>query len=106
MMIDTKTTIQQFRIYIYELCNRAKEFGFKSDEGWKRNVISDTEKVAIEKQHHPVVSIKALPKVLSELFRPVKDTLSQIKSNFVANPENLSVQGLQYLVVYNLNRVR
>lgn len=93
MMIDTKTTIQQSRIYIYELCNHAKEFGLSNDEDWKLNVISDTEKVAIEKQHHPVVSIKALPELLSELFRLVKDTLSQIKSNFVANPENLSVQG-------------
>ncbi|MDV6217847.1 hypothetical protein R1T15_25260 [Mucilaginibacter sp. L3T2-6] len=108
MMINTKTAIQQARIYIYELDNCAREFGFKADEGWKLNVLSDAEKVVVEKQYHPVISVKALPEVLSELFNLVKDALSQVKPNIINSmtPENLSMCGLQYLVAYNPKRVR
>lgn len=108
MMINTKTAIQQARIYIYELDNCAREFGFKADEGWKLNVLSDAEKVAIEKQYHPVISVKALPEALSELFNLVKDALSRVKSNITnpMKPESLSARELQYLVAYNPKRIR
>jgi hypothetical protein len=105
-MIDAKTIIRQSRIYVYELDNCAREFGFKDDEGWKLNIVSGAEKAAIEKQYHPVVSIKALLEILSVLFNLVKDALSQVKSNITTNPENLSMHGLQYLIAYNPQRIR
>lgn len=107
-MINTKTALQQARGYIYELDNCVREFGFKADEGWKLNVVSNTEKEAIEKQYHPVIAVMALLETLAELFNFVKDALTQIKSNITnsMNPERLSACGLQYLIVYSPKRIR
>jgi hypothetical protein len=107
MMTNTKTTIQQAQIYVYELGNCAKEFGFKADEGWELSAASDAEKTSIEKQYHPVISAKVLPEILSELFNLVRGGLSQVESGITNSkyPNHLPARELQYLVAYNPKRL-
>ncbi|WP_199120781.1 hypothetical protein [Pedobacter sp. ASV28] len=106
-MINKKTAPQQAKVYVYELGNCAKEFGFKADEGWELSAASDAEKMAIEKRYHPVISVKVLPEILSEFFDLVNDTLMQLKSGITntINPGSLLVRESQYLVAYNPKRL-
>ncbi len=104
-MINTKTVEQQASIYVYDLNNCAREFGFKSEEGWEIGLASDSEKKAIEKKYFPTVSVRALPEMLAELFHLVKKRLSQANSGNSMHSVNVDLN-FQYLVAYNSKRLR
>jgi len=103
-MKENKVTNYQAMVYVYDLSNCAKEFGFKNDEVWELNVVSDTGRKEIEKMYHPTVSIKVLPEMLSELFKIVKQHSEGI-INFIEGVNSPS-RDLEYLVAYNLKRFR
>lgn len=107
-MISTKTVAQQALVYVYNLNNCAKEFGFKAEEGWELSLASQFEKAEIEKKYYPTVSAKVLPEILGQLFNMVKTILKQVKSGIsnAVDPNTLSTPSLQYLVAYNPNRLR
>jgi len=98
----------QAKMYVYDLNNTAREYGFKPDEGWELNVATQDEKVFIEKRYHPTIAAKVLPEILSELFGVVKDKLSQVKSEIRNNLQtgNINNTELQYLVAFNPKRPR
>jgi hypothetical protein len=98
----------QAKLYVYDLNNCAREFGFKDDEGWELNLVSNEEKTSLQKKYYPVVTTKVVPEVLAELFTQVKDQLVQAKSNIQnkLDMERLSVHDLQYLVAFNPKRYR
>lgn len=98
------TTIeQQARMYVYDLDNRAQELGFKRDEGWSLRAVALEEKIAIEKQYYPTVSVKALSEKLAELFDLVKGKLEVSKPGFISDL-GLTSPGMEYLVAYNPQR--
>jgi hypothetical protein len=106
-MITAKTIAQEASMYVFDLDNCAKEFGFKADEGWELSMVSSEGKRDLEKQYYPTISVKGLPEMLSPLFNMVKEKLIQAASGIVnsldsANAENLQ---LQYIVAYNPKRV-
>ncbi len=70
----------QANLYIYDLHNCAKEFGFKTEDVWEVGLVTDVEKSAIEKKYFPTISIKILPAILLETFEMVKEKLLQAKS--------------------------
>lgn len=102
-----KNTQHQALLYAYDLGNRANEHGFKADEGWELGMASVEKKASLEKQYHPVVSLKVIPENLAELFRLVKDRLSEIRPGYIglSNPTPGLDQDLQYLVAYSPKRV-
>lgn len=103
-----KAVEMQATMYVYDLNNCAREFGFKVDEGWELNVATKDEKVSIEKKYHPTIATKVLPEILSELFGVVRDKLIQTKADIRnnLNPNNANNNELQYLVAFNPKRVR
>src|SRR5476651_2280664 len=99
----------QAKMYVYDLNNCAREFGFKPDEGWELNVATSDEKTAIERRYYPTIATKVLPEILSELFGVVKDKLVQVKSdirNTLDTGGKSNNAELQYLVAFNPKRVR
>jgi hypothetical protein len=106
--MDNQKLAYQAKLYVYDLNNCAREFGFKDDEGWELNLVSGEEKTSIQKKYYPVVTTKVVPEVLAELFNEVKSQLVQAKSNIQnkLDVERLSVHDLQYLVAFNPKRYR
>jgi hypothetical protein len=98
----------QAKLYVYDLNNCAREFGFKDDEGWELNLVSNEEKATLQKRYYPVVTTKVVPEILAELFNEVKAQLVQAKSNIQnkLDTDRLSVHDLQYLVAFNPKRYR
>lgn len=98
----------QARLYVYDLNNCAKEFGFKDDEGWELSLATLEGKASLHKKYHPVISAKVVPEILAELFSQVKSQLVQAKSNIQNNfnAEGLGAVDLQYLVAFNPKRFR
>jgi hypothetical protein len=106
-MITKKTVAQEASLYVFDLNNCAREFGFKADEGWELNVASAEQKRDIEKRYYPTMSAKGLPEILSPLFNLVAEKLIQVKSGIVnsLNEQSLAGRDLQYIVAYNPKRL-
>jgi hypothetical protein len=103
-----KNVEMQASVYVYDLNNTAREFGFKIDEGWELNIATQDEKTDIEKRYHPTITTKVLPEIISEMFGLVKDKLIQVKSE-IRNNINTTVRpdsNLEYLVAFNPKRPR
>lgn len=97
------TVEQQAKMYVYDLDNRAKELGFKTDEAWSLKAVDTADKAAIEKQYYPTVSVKALPEKLVELFDLVKSKMGQPKPGVTDEAEQPQ-RGMEYLIAYNIQR--
>lgn len=107
-MAINKAAEMQASIYVYDLNNTAREFGFKPDEDWELNVATQEEMVDIEKRYHPTITTKVLPEIISEMFGLVKDKLIHVKSE-IRNNLNTNIRpdsNLQYLVAFNPKRPR
>jgi len=106
--MDNQKVALQAKLYVFDLNNCASEFGFKDDEGWELNLVSNDEKVSLQKRYYPMVSTKVVPEVLAELFNEVKSQLVQAKSNIQnkLDTDRLTAHDLQYLVAFNPKRYR
>jgi len=98
----------QAKIYVYDLNNCAREFGFKDDEGWELSLANTEERTALEKKYYPIISTKVLPEILTELFGVVKSKLVQAASNIQNKLDVSRMPGhdMQYLVAFNPKRHR
>jgi hypothetical protein len=98
----------QAKIYVYDLKNCAREFGFKADENWEVSMATSAEKAAIEKQYFPTLSASVLPEMLAEMFGSVKFKLTQKLAGLENALDTAAIrrQHLQYLVAYSPNRLR
>lgn len=97
----------QARIYVYDLKNCAREFGFKAEEHWVIKAVNSTEKTALERTYFPTISAKVLPEMLAEMLASVKFKLSQQ----LTGPEKgldvvrIRQQEMQYLLAYSPARL-
>ena len=106
-MID-QTIEFQAKIYVYDLKNCAREFGFKADEHWEVSMATIAEKTAIEQQYFPTLSASVLPEMLAEMLGSVKFKLTQKLAGIEKALDTATIreQHLQYLVAYSPNRLR
>lgn len=95
----------QAKIYVYDLKNCAREFGFKADENWDVSMVTTQQKADIEKKYFPTLSAKVLPEMLAEMLGSVKFKLSQGIEK-VLDTAAIRQQHFQYLVAYSPNRLR
>lgn len=95
----------QAKIYVYDLNNCAREFGFKADENWDVSMVTSQQKAAIEKKYFPTLSAKILPEMLAEMLGSVKFKLNQGIEK-VLDAGSIRQQQLQYLVAFSPNRLR
>jgi hypothetical protein len=98
----------QAKIYLNDLINCSRYFGFKADEVWEIILVSDAEKSAIEKKYFPTISAKGLPETLSEVYHMVKSKLIQTKYDLNKKAHSIHVSGTnpKYLVAFNPYRQR
>ena len=94
--------------YIYDLANTATENGFKTNEHWEVNMVSEFEKLAIEKKYYPTVASSFIPEIIIHAFELVK---AQLKQTIIQHTEALDKYvepkpALQYLIAYNPDRLR
>jgi hypothetical protein len=107
--MSNQTVEFQAKMYVYDLNNCAKEFGFKPDENWELSLASATEARDLEKRYFPTITTKVLPEILAELMRVVKTKLIEAKAGFERKFDNgvTAADGeLQYLVAFNPKRTR
>ena len=104
----TEQTIEfQARVYVYDLQNCAREFGFKTDENWEITLASAHEKILLEKRYFPAVSLKTMPESLIELLRLIRLKLRQkINNDTTPDAKMIRQQELQYVVAYSTGRQR
>lgn len=100
-MID-KSVESQAREYIYDVKNCASEFGQSTLDGWEFSLVTDAQKIKIEKNYYPTVSAHPAQEALFELFRLVKSKLllptGKTENNFDVNSVDKNVA---YLIGFN-----
>jgi hypothetical protein len=106
--MNDQTVEFQAKVYVYDLNNCAREFGFKADEIWEVDMASSHDKADIEKKYFPTLSAKVLPEMLAEMMSSVKFKLSQRLAGIEKNTDatHIRQQELQYLIAYSPNRLR
>jgi hypothetical protein len=95
------------KIYVYDLKNCAREFGFKADENWVVSMANSAEKAAIEKQYFPTLSAGVQPEMLAQVFEAVKFKLTQKPARLENALDTAAIrkQHLKYMVAYSPDRI-
>jgi hypothetical protein len=101
--IETET-----RMYMYDLLNTAKEFGFKAEDSWELSMVTNTDRIRIQKDYYPTIAAKVGPEILLQVFHTVKTRLNQTfnKEPQKTDERNPPVEDLNYLVAFNPKRPR
>lgn len=89
--------------YVYDLKNRASEFGFNNLEGWQFSLVSDVEKIKIEKEYYPTMSANPAQEVLLEFLRLVKAKLMlpSSKDGYDFDVNSTAHRDIQHLIAFN-----
>ena len=103
--MSNQTVEVQARIYVYDLENCAREFGFRADESWEVGMVNNQQKADIEKKYFPTLSTKVLPEMLTEMLGSGRFKLSKGMEKAV-DTGTIRQQHFQYLVAYSPNRLR
>lgn len=103
-----ETIEAQTRMYLYDLMNTAKEFGFKADDNWELSLVTDTERIKIQKDYYPTIAQKVFPEILLQVFHLIKLRLNQSLNKEEESMSNRSVvsNDLSYIVAFNPKRQR
>jgi hypothetical protein len=103
-----KTVENQTRIYLYDLMNAAKEHGFKADDNWELNMVSDSGRLKLQKDYYPAISVKIGPEMLLQVFHATKSALNQSFGHDGPEPTAKAILtgDINYLVAFNLKRPR
>ena len=103
-----QTVEYQAKVYVYDLNNRAREFGFNADETWEVEMVTGSGKAHLEKNYFPTLSARVLPELLAEMMKSVKFKLGQRLAAIGQHMDTKDIpqQELQYLVAYSPNRPR
>jgi hypothetical protein len=101
--IETET-----RMYMYDLLNTAKEFGFKAEDSWELSMVTNTDRIRIQKDYYPTIAAKVGPEILLQVFHTVNTRLNQTfnKELQKIDERNPPVEDLNYLVAFNPKRPR
>ena len=99
---------QQVNLYLYDLQNEAREHGFKNDDSWTIIMVTDNDRLQLQKNYYPVVSQSLNPDVLWLFLHHVKTKLNQSLSKDEEAADVLTIirDELKYIVAYNSKRQR
>ncbi|MDB4920610.1 hypothetical protein [Mucilaginibacter sp.] len=106
--MNEKTVELQTRMYLYDLMNAAKEHGFKADDSWELNMVTDSGRSKLQKDYYPAIAMKILPEMLLQVFNSTKSGLKQSSANEGQVPDKKSIltDNINYLVAINPKRPR
>ncbi|MCQ6959292.1 hypothetical protein [Mucilaginibacter aquariorum] len=101
--MNDQTIEFQAKIYVFDLNNCAREFGFKSEEHWVIQAVNKEEKSVLEMRYFPTISAKVLPDMLAEMLASVKFKLSQQLAGAEKKLDAAFIlqQQLRFLIAYN-----
>lgn len=108
-MIVAKDAIEtETRMYMYDLLNTAKEFGFKGDDSWELSMVTNTDRIKLQRDYFPTIASKIGPEILLQVFHTIKTRLNQSfqKEAVKVDERNPSTEDLNYLVAFNPKRPR
>lgn len=103
-----KTVENQTRIYLYDLMNAAREHGFKADDHWELNMVTDSGRLKLQKDYYPAISVKVGPEMLLQVFYATKSGLNQSfgQDSPVPTAKAILTDDINYLVAFNIKRPR
>jgi hypothetical protein len=106
--MEDKTIETETRIYLYDLMNTAKEFGFKADDNWEFSLATSTERTKIEREYYPTIAAKIIPEILLQVLHSIKSRLKQslTKDDQMVDMRSALSSDTTYLVAYNPKRPR
>ena len=106
--MDLATIKVQTMTYVYDLMNEAKEHGFKADDTWELSLVSETDRVRIQKDYYPAVASKSLSDTLLQVFQSVKSAMHSplSKEEELMNNQSILNDGLKYIIAFNPKRAR
>lgn len=94
-------------MFLYDLTNLAKENWFKPGEGWVISLITEAEKIALEKQYRPTLFITGDTELLQKVYELLGKS---IKAAEPEGPRATDRSGRKikptYLLAYNPARLR
>jgi len=109
-MIVAKQSIEtETRMYMYDLLNTAKEFGFKAEDSWELSMVTNTERIKIQKDYYPTIAAKVGPEILLQVFHTIKARLNQSFHKEEPRSDGRGgavTEDLNYLVAFNPKRPR
>ena len=108
-MIAAKDAIEtETRMYMYDLLNTAKEFGFKAEDSWELSMVTNTDRIKLQRDYFPTIASKIGPEILLQVFHTIKTRLNQSfqKEAVRVDERNPATEDLNYLVAFNPKRPR
>ena len=98
----------QTKMYLYDLTNLAKEHGFKADDNWEFSMVTNDERIRIQKNYYPTAATKIVPEILLQVLNAVKSNLKQsfTKDDQSIDKRSIIADDLNYLVAFNPKRPR
>lgn len=98
----------QTKMYMYDLMNTAKEHGFKGEDNWVLNMVTDAERIKIQKDYYPTIATKVIPEFLLQVYHmtKLKLNLATAKNDESLTNRSVVTGELNYLVAFNPKRPR
>jgi hypothetical protein len=106
--MDSPSVKVQTLTYMYDLMNEAKEHGFKADDQWELSMVTESDRVRIQKDYYPAVASKEFNGILLQVFQSVKSEMHIPLSKEEQQMDNQSIINgdLKYIIAYNPKRTR
>lgn len=106
--MQEQTSENQTRIFLFDLMNTAKEFGFKADDNWELTMVTETERTKIQKDYYPTIATKVNPDILLEVFQAIKSQLNQSlkPEEQLLDKRSIVANNLKHLVAFIPTRPR
>jgi len=88
--------------------NEAKEHGFKDDDQWQLDLVTETDKKRIQKDYYPAIASKVFPEIILPVFHSVKSRLQQSlsKEELQMDTQTILRDDLTYIIAFNPKRLR
>lgn len=92
----------QVSLFLFDLKNEAREHGFKANESWKLELITENELISLKRYHHPVIYLRLQTQALLKVYQQVKNQLQQSLSEAdeALTVNNLAQDEKKYLAAY------
>jgi hypothetical protein len=95
-------------MYLYDLTNLAKEHGFKADDSWEFSMVTNADRLKIQRNYFPTAATKMGPEILLQVLNQVKSRLNQsyTRDDNSIDKRTIIEDELDYLVAFNPKRPR
>ncbi|MBS7564262.1 hypothetical protein KHS38_07580 [Mucilaginibacter sp. Bleaf8] len=103
-----QTIENETRLYLFDLMNAANENGFKPEDNWELDIVTEEDRHRIQRDYKPAVVLKPYAENLLQVFQSVKSKLNQPlnQEEQLLNSQTVLNYGFKYIVAYNAKHQR